>query len=61
MSLLNTKRDVEDLFESAGVSIKEDAINTCMDLSPPPTEFWRLQLPFVVPARIWRTVSKRIM
>lgn len=37
MSLLNTKRDVEDLFESAGVSIKEDAINTCMDLSPPPT------------------------
>ena len=37
MSLLNTKRDVEDLFESAGVSIKEDAINTCMNLSPPPT------------------------
>ena len=37
MSLLNTKRDVEDLFESAGVSIKEDAINSCMDPSPPPT------------------------
>ena len=29
MSLLNTKRDVEDLFESAGVSIKEDAISSC--------------------------------
>ena len=35
MSLLNTKRDVEDLFESAGVSIKEDAINTCRPILLP--------------------------
>ena len=37
MSLLNTKRDVEDLFESAGVSIREDAINSCMSILLPLT------------------------